>query len=239
MIGQSPFADPSWISAILATHLPLYPKLRIRFTSEFPVELVRSVLAGELNLGLMTAPPLDSQITVVPFARAQVNIVLSESHRVAHKEHVVLQDIAEDEWIVFARRLDPIVHDAIMDAARSQRITCKCAHDVTTAEQAIHLVSEQLGVAILIQPGGLSFRPEGVVVKALSDTSLCFESCLIMRADDDSRLVNELARSFLRRFPSQRISPEQMELPFSHELQAPKRTVRTIPFPQTRRQTGR
>jgi hypothetical protein len=69
----------------------------------------------------------------------------------------------------------------------------QCAHDVSTAERAIHLVLEQLGVAILIQPGGVGFRPEGVVAKTLSDTSLCFESCLIMRADDDSRLINEFA----------------------------------------------
>jgi hypothetical protein len=148
-----------------------------------------------------------------------------------------LSQVAEDEWIVLAKRLDPIVHDAIMDAARRERITCKCAHDVTTAEQAIHLVLEQLGVAILIQPGGVGFRPEGVVVKTLSDASLCFESCLIMRADDDSRLVNEFARSFLRRYPPQRISLEQMELPFSHEVQPRKTTMRAMPFPQTRRQT--
>jgi hypothetical protein len=45
----------------------------------------------------------------------------------------------------------------MMDAARREKIACKCAHDVTTAEQAIHLVLEQLGVAIPIQPGWLAF----------------------------------------------------------------------------------
>jgi DNA-binding transcriptional LysR family regulator len=135
------------------------------------------VLAGELNLGLLTAVPLHSQITAVPFARAPVYVILSKRHRVAQKEHVVLQDVAEDQWILFAKQLDPIVHDAIMEAALHEGIICKCVHDVATAEQAIHLVSEQLGVAILIQPCGVGFRPEGVVVKSLTDTSLWFESC--------------------------------------------------------------
>jgi DNA-binding transcriptional LysR family regulator len=67
-IGHSSDADPAWISAILAIRLPLYPKLRIQLISEFSSELVRSVLAGELNMALVTAPLENSQITAVPFA---------------------------------------------------------------------------------------------------------------------------------------------------------------------------
>ncbi len=44
------------------------------------------------------------------------------------------------------------------------------------------------------------FSGEDVVVKPLSDTSLWFETCVIMRSDDDSRLANEFVRSFLRRY---------------------------------------
>jgi len=59
-IGHSPDADQAWVSAILAIRLPLYPKLRIQLISEFSSELVRSVMAGELNLALVTAPPDNS-----------------------------------------------------------------------------------------------------------------------------------------------------------------------------------
>jgi len=61
-IGHSPDADQAWISAILAIRLPLYPKLRIQLISEFSSELVRSVMAGELNLALVTAPPENSSM---------------------------------------------------------------------------------------------------------------------------------------------------------------------------------
>src|ERR1039458_5466806 len=69
-IGRSPCADPAWISAILATRLPLFPKLRVRLKSQLAPELVRSVLAGELDFAIVTAPPRDGQITAAPFARA-------------------------------------------------------------------------------------------------------------------------------------------------------------------------
>jgi len=212
LIGHSLFADQAWVSALLAIRLPLYPKLRIRLISQFSIELVRSVMAGELNLALVTAPPENAQITSVPFARTPLYAALPRTHAAAQKEHIMLQDLANDEWILMARRVHPVVHGAIMDAARRAGIAPTYAHDIITAQQAVHLVSEQVGVAILTKPTALGFHTEGVVVKPLSDTSLCFQTCVIMRTDDNSRLANEFVRSFLRKHAPQRRPPKQMEL---------------------------
>jgi hypothetical protein len=140
----------------------------------------------------------------VSFALAPVYVVLRENHPAARKELVVFDDLGKDEWIAFPKRFDPVVHDAIMEVARRKGIVCKRTHEVFTPEQAIHLVSEQLGVAILTKACDVGLRHEGVVVKSFSETSLRLEACLIMRADDDSRLVNEFARSFLRKYALQR-----------------------------------
>ena len=214
-IGHSSDADPAWVSAILAIRLPLYPKLRIQLISEFSSELVRSVLAGELNMALVTAPLENSQITAVPFASTSLYVALPESHLAAQKERVSLQDLTKDDWILFGRRVHPVVHDAIVDAARSEGISPKIAHDIITAQQAIHLVSERVGVAILTTPTSVHPTTDGVVIKPLSDTSLCFDACLVMRADDDSRLANEFARCFLRRYEPQRMPPRQLDLSLS------------------------
>ncbi len=214
-IGHSPDADQGWVSAILAIHLPLYPKLRIQLISEFSSELVRSVMAGEMNLALVTAPLANSRITAVAFAQTPLYVALPKTHAAAQKEQIALQDLARDEWILFARRVHPVVHDAVMDAARCEGIAPKHAHDVITAQQAVHLVSEHVGVAILMKPTAVDFSAEGVVVKPLSDASLFFETCVIMRSDDNSRLTNEVTRSFLRKYTPQRLRPKQMELSLS------------------------
>jgi DNA-binding transcriptional LysR family regulator len=211
-IGHSPDADQAWVSGILAIHLTLYPNVRIQLISGFSSELVRSVMAGELDLALVTAPLENSQITAVAFAQTPLYAALPQTHAGAQKEHIVLQDLANDEWILLARRVHPVVHGAIMEAARREGINPKHAHDVITAQQAVHLVSEHVGVAILTKPMALGVRAEGVVVKPLSDTSLCFQTCVIMRTDDDSRLANEFARSFLRKHAPQQLPPKQMEL---------------------------
>jgi DNA-binding transcriptional LysR family regulator len=224
-IGYSLDADQSWISVILAVRLPLYPKLGIRLISQFSIELVQSVIAGELNLALVTAPPEDPQIIAVPFALTPLYAALPETHAAAQKDHIALQDLAKDEWILFARRVHPIVHDAIMDAARRDGIVAKHAHDIITAQEAVHLVSEHVGVAILTKPWAPGFRVEGVVVKPLSDASLCFQTCLIMRSDADSRLANEFVRSFLRRYAPQRQPPKPVALSLSARVVSMKKAI--------------
>jgi DNA-binding transcriptional LysR family regulator len=211
-IGHSPYANHDWVSTMLAIRLPLYPRLGIRLKTQFAMESVHSVLVGEVNLAIVTAPPQDTQITAVPFAPAPLYAVLPENHPAAHKERLVLRDLAKDEWILFPKRFDPVVFEAIMDAAQSGSIAPKHAHDVIAPQQAVELVSEHLGVAILTQPWTTGSHADGVVVKPLSDTSLCFKTCVILRANNTSRLVEEYVRMFLRKYAPQRLPPKQVKL---------------------------
>jgi DNA-binding transcriptional LysR family regulator len=160
----------------------------------------------------VTAPPQDSRITAVPFAPAQLYAALPETHPAAHKERLVLQDLAKDKWILFPKRVHPLLYEAVMDTARRESIAPKHAHNVIAPQQAVDLVSDHVGVAILTQPMARGIHTDGVVVKPLSDTSLCFETCVIMRADNDSRLVNEYVRMFLSKYAPQRRPPKQVKL---------------------------
>jgi DNA-binding transcriptional LysR family regulator len=182
---------------------------------QFPTELVRSVITGELNLALVTAPSLNTDITAVAFAQTPLYAALPENHPAAESGHLELQDLAEDEWILFPKRLHPIIHETVMEAARRDGITPKCVHAAVTAEQAVQLVSEQVGVGIISKPHPLAFRAKGVVLKPFSDKSLHFETCVVMRKDDDSRLTNQFVRSFLRRFRLPAQVGSQMELSLS------------------------
>ena len=210
-IGHSPDADLAWISAILAIRLPMYPKLRVQLISEFCGELVRRVLAGDLNMALVTAPPESTRITAAAFGQTHLYAALPQAHTAARKEEISFQDLANDEWILFARRSQPVVRDAIIEAAQRQGIAPKQAHDILTTQEAIHLVSQHVGVAIVTKPASVGLNTEGVVIRPLVDPSLSFDTCLVMRTDDDSRLANEFGRTFLRRYATQHLPPKQME----------------------------
>ncbi|HZQ21430.1 MAG TPA: LysR substrate-binding domain-containing protein [Terriglobales bacterium] len=215
MIGYSHDADRAWISELLAIRLPLYPKLRVRTATRPATELVRSVMAGELNIALVTAPPKYNQITAVAFSESPLYVALPEKHKAAPKDRVVLKDLAHDEWILLAENVHPVIHDAIFQSAACEGIHPRNAHDIMTAYEAVHLVSERAGVAIFTKPGGLRFHETNIVIKPLSNAALRFETCLIIRSDDRSRVTNEFARAFLRRVVPKRSPAIQMQLPLS------------------------
>lgn len=214
-IGHSPHCDQAWISTLVGIRLPLYPRLRIRLMGQFPTELVRSVVTGELNLALVTAPSLNTDIIAVPFARAPLYAALPDNHPAAENGKLDLQDLAQDEWILFPKRLHPIIHEIVMEAAHRDGITPRCIHGAVTAEQAVQLVSEQVGVGIISKPHPLAFRAKGVVLKPFSEKYLWFDTCVVMRKDDDSRLTNQFVRTFLRNFKLSLQSGGQMELSLS------------------------
>ena len=71
LVGHEPHADQTWVSTLLTIGLPLFPKLKVRLTTHFTMELVRSVLANELHVALVTVPPVDGKLTAVPFGQTQ------------------------------------------------------------------------------------------------------------------------------------------------------------------------
>jgi len=105
-----------------------------------------------------------------------------------------------------------------MDTARRASIAPRHTHDVMAPQQAVDLVSEHAGIAILTQQTARNVHADGVVVKPLSDPSLCFQTCVIMRADDDSRLVNEYVRMFLRKYAPPRRPPKPADSSMSDRV---------------------
>jgi DNA-binding transcriptional LysR family regulator len=215
LVGHPSHGDPAWISTLLRIQLPLFPKLKVRLTTQFALELVRSVLANELHIALVTAPARDAKITAVPFAEIRLCAILPGVHAAAQKEQVTLQDIASDEWILLPRTVNSVIHDTIIETAAKRGIPAKQTHGVINAQQAFCLVSERAGVGIVPHPSTLGLSENGVVVRPLSDPALSFETCLIMRRDDDSKLVNQFARAFLRKYVRKVGPGGQMELPLS------------------------
>jgi DNA-binding transcriptional LysR family regulator len=214
-VGHAPYAEPTWVSTLLSIRLPSFPKLKVHLMTQFAMELVRSVLANELQLALVTAPPSDAKLTIVPFAENELCAVLPHTHVEANNDRLRLQHLASDEWILFPRSVNPAVHDSILQAAAREGVRTMHSHEIITAQEALHLVSEGAGVAILPKPSTLGARAEGTVVRPLSDPSLSFKTCLIMHREDDSKIVNEFARTFLRKHVPKLRDGRQMELPLS------------------------
>jgi DNA-binding transcriptional LysR family regulator len=212
IVGHSPYADQAWVSALHKIRLRAFPDFRVSTMAKFASSLVQAVRNGELNLAIVTAPEVDSQIVATAFAQAPLYVAMLETHPTAHKSEVALGDLANDDWILFSREVHPTVHDAILDTARRVRIAPRKSHEIMDVRQAVYLVSEGHGIAIISEPLAQEIQKKGIAVKPISDKSLFVPTCLVMRSDDQSPLTREFAHAFLSRFKGRPPMPAQLEL---------------------------
>jgi DNA-binding transcriptional LysR family regulator len=64
-IGRSPYTDPFLISMLQSLQLPLFPELRIEFSSQHSCDLIHDLLTGGLDLAVATEPPKSRLLTTL------------------------------------------------------------------------------------------------------------------------------------------------------------------------------
>lgn len=69
-VGRSAYTDPWLASLLLSIRLPLYPGMRIHWSSNYSHELAREVVIGTLDLALATGVPENPKLTCLKFGRA-------------------------------------------------------------------------------------------------------------------------------------------------------------------------
>jgi len=144
---------------------------------------------------MVTAPPQNAQVYRRPWHSLSLPFM-----RLSHRPHAAAPKGTHRAPRFGKRRLDsvrhdelkPVVHDEIMDAARRKGIAPKQVHVLflRPSRRFIWCLST-LACAILTKSKVVGCSAEDVVVKPLAETLIVFETCLIMRTNDDSRLANE------------------------------------------------
>ncbi len=198
-IGTSPYIDPYLISKVLSARLPLFPTLRIHTSSNFSPELSRQVMSGELDVALLTPGVPTPKLNVLEIARAPFYVVLQEKEELARKHEIRLSDCHQRNWIFFGRHLHPPLYDAVMSHVKAEGVVPGEVHHVTTAEEAAHMLTQHNALAFYTRNGSWRIARNGLTMRPLSANKLTFNTALVTRADDRTRLVSEFVRASIRK----------------------------------------
>jgi DNA-binding transcriptional LysR family regulator len=197
--GHSPYIDPALISAILSTHLPLYPDLRLRMESMFALDLAHSVLSAELDLAIISEPSENPHLTLVRLATVPLCVVMPADHPSARKGSVSVAELGDIGWMIFPRKAHPTIYDRILEAGREANISPAELHHYVATQEVVQLITENLGIAFMAKGVAEQIRNSEIAVRPLTQTSLQVTNYLVLRADQKSRLVNDFGRAFLRK----------------------------------------
>jgi len=213
-VGRSPYADPFLVSTLLSVRLPLYPRLKVDLVSKFSLDLVDDLLTGVLDLAIANDPPESPLFTCVQIAELPFYIAMARRDELACHPSVSLDQLGGRQWILFERRLHPPVYDSIIHSATQQGIRPKSIQHVTAPEEAFPFVADGSAVAFVVKAGALLVARNGVTVRPLKESSLRLKTCLVCRADDDSKITSEFVRAYMRKMPDKKIH-QQLPLPIS------------------------
>jgi DNA-binding transcriptional LysR family regulator len=213
-VGRTPYADPFWISTLLSVQLPLFPRLKIDLVSNFSIKLIEDLLSGVLDLAIANEPPESPLLTCVQVAEQPFYIAMSKREELARHPAVSLDQMGGRRWILFERQLHPPVYDAIINAATQRGIRPLSIQHVTAPEEAFPFVADGSAIALVVKTGALLLARNGVTVRPLNEPSLSVKTCLVCRADDDSKIASEFVRAYMRKMPDKK-KHRQLPLPIS------------------------
>lgn len=132
-------------------------------------------------------------------ADAPFYIAMSRRDELASHPELTLKLMSNRRWILFERRLHPPVYDAVLRAAESQNVHPASIQHVTTPEEVFPFVADGGAIAFLVKAGALLMSRNGITIRPLAEMALRLKTFLVSRADNESKLVSELVRAYMRK----------------------------------------
>jgi DNA-binding transcriptional LysR family regulator len=135
------------VSRHMQRFMSLYPEARVQLECLHPHKVVEAVLNGAADVGIMSYPPADRALSVVPLRAEPMAFVCHPGHRLARRRVVTLADLSGEAFVAFDPELT--IRKAIDRALRQHnvRVNVVMAFDnIETIKQAIIIAA---GVSIL------------------------------------------------------------------------------------------
>ena len=156
----------------------LYPAARVQLECLHPHKVVEAVMSGEADIGIMSYPPSDRALTVVPLRVEPMAVVCHPNHRFARRRLLMPADLNGVPYVAFDRALP--IRKAIDRALRQHGARPNIVMEfdnIETIKQAIiidagvsilprHTVQKEAGVRTLTAVGlGVPdlARPVGII----------------------------------------------------------------------------
>jgi DNA-binding transcriptional LysR family regulator len=186
--------------------------MRLNLSSGFSCDLVHDVLTGELDIALVIEPPDSAMLTGLKIDESPFYVVMPQEDELSNYPSLSLDQLAGKRWVLFQRQTHPPLYDLIRKRAQDLQVIPSALQHFIVPEEAVPLLREPGGIVIVAKSSALRIARTGLTMRPLDEATLNLGTLLISRADNDSRVVSELVRNFMRRMNHLNID-DPMSLP--------------------------
>ncbi|HEX3660439.1 MAG TPA: LysR family transcriptional regulator [Acidobacteriaceae bacterium] len=194
-LGKSSYTDPFFVSMLMSIRLPLFPDMKIKLWSNYSNELAQQLIAGTLDVALITGVPPKSKLSTLKIATNPYYVAMRTGDELASHKEVRLNQMERRLWVLLGPHINAYLYDQIMAVTSEKEIYASDIYHFTSSEEASGLVREHHGLALLPRTAAWRIARDGITIRPLVEDRLQLVTSLAVLADSKSRLVNEFVKA--------------------------------------------
>jgi LysR family transcriptional regulator, transcriptional activator of the cysJI operon len=181
------------LPVVVRRFMALYPSAKIDLEYSRTTRIVRDVLSGAVELGVLAYPERRRGLTVVPLPGDRLVLICPPSHPLASRRKIKATALEGQDFVLFER--DIPTRRAIDRILKSHGVTVRRVAEFDNIETIKRAVEVGFGLAIVPRPSVLDDeRRGGLAVVALSEPEWTRTVGVIHRSD---RQPSAAARKFI------------------------------------------
>jgi DNA-binding transcriptional LysR family regulator len=130
--------------------MALHPAARVRIEYLHPDKVVEAVLGDEADLGILSYPPANRALTVLPWRTESMLFVCHPTHRLARRRLISPTDLGGENFVAFDADLR--IRKAIDRYLRQHAVQVHVVMEFDNIETIKQAISVGAGVSLLPQP---------------------------------------------------------------------------------------
>jgi DNA-binding transcriptional LysR family regulator len=171
-----------------------YPGVLLTFHEMTTMRQLAKIEARELDVGFVrpASMPLPHTVALTMLRSDPVRLVLPADSPLARQEHIAVEDLAGQAFVVFPKDAGTGIYHQIVDLCRAAGFTPQVAMEAGEPSTIIGLVAAGCGISVL--PGSFEgVHMEGVVYRPLGDPEVRTPMLLAQHAEGGGPLAQAFA----------------------------------------------
>lgn len=146
-VGIPPMVGVCFFSKIICKFKEHFPNINLKLIEVGSKQIERDIEEGSLDLGVISLPIRDKNISIMPFVKEPMHIILRDDHPLANESVIRYQDLAKESFIMF--RQDFSIRDPLIDRCRQSGFNPNIVCESSQWDFIAAMVDARLGIAFL------------------------------------------------------------------------------------------
>ena len=185
---------------VVRSFMALYPGAKIDLEYSRTTRIVRDVLAGTIELGIVAYPEARRGLTIVPLKGDRLVLITPPGHSLAKQKKVKAIDLAGRDFVLFEH--DIPTRRATDNILKSHGVSVRKVAEFDNIETIKRAVEVGFGLAIVPRPSVLDEQRSGqLAVVGLSEPEWTRSAGIIRRTDRSLGIAAEKFIELLKNWP--------------------------------------